>query len=199
VVLQISPLLIEEVLGTAILLTSFIDQLVTLATVLNSILPLKVELVALSMKSFEFLGCLIKFNLGCLGLCNLLLKFLCFASDFDSELLNVQSKLLDLGFISSAILFQSKVIFLLLSGSQGPLFQLLLVPVHLQFELIHLLIRFENHVLYVVQPVLLVSDSLVKLLNFVSQASILPFSDLLQMLLRLDLLVLNVDQALCVD
>jgi hypothetical protein len=179
VVFQISPLLIEEILGTAILLTSFNYQLVTLATVLNSILPLKVELVALRMKSFEFLSCLIKLDLCCLGLCNLHFKLLCFASDFDSELLDVQSKLLNLGFISSAILFQSKVIFLLLSGSQSPLFQLLLVPIHLQFELIHFLIRFENHVLDVVQPVLLVSHSLVKLLNFVSQASILPFSDLL--------------------
>jgi hypothetical protein len=175
VVFQISPLLIEEILGTAILLTSFNYQLVTLATVLNSILPLKVELVALRMKSFEFLSCLIKLDLCCLGLCNLHFKLLCFASDFDSELLDVQSKLLNLGFISSAILFQSKVIFLLLSGSQSPLFQLLLVPIHL----IHFLIRFENHVLDVVQPVLLVSHSLVKLLNFVSQASILPFSDLL--------------------
>jgi hypothetical protein len=43
-----------------------------------------------------------------------------------------------------------------LSRCQRPLLQLLLVPVHLQLELVHVFIRFEDRVLDVVQSVLLV-------------------------------------------
>ena len=151
------------------------------------------------MQTLEFLSGLIELNLRGLSFGYFLLKLLSFVANFNREFFDLKGKFFDFGLVSSPVLLQSQIIFLLLACCQCPLLKLLLVPVHFKFKLVHSFVRFKNHVLDVVQPVLLVSHSLVELLNFVSQAPILPFSDLLQMLLRLDLLVLNIDQALCVD
>jgi hypothetical protein len=62
----------------------------------------------------------------------------------------LKSKLLDFGLICSSVFLKSEVIFLLLSSSKCPLFELLLIPVHLKLELIHLFIGLENHILNVV-------------------------------------------------
>ena len=45
--LKLSLLPVEPVLGIAVLLTSLVDQFISLATVFNGILPLEVELMAL--------------------------------------------------------------------------------------------------------------------------------------------------------
>jgi hypothetical protein len=54
-----------------------------------------------------------------------------------------------------------------LSGSESPLLKFLLVPIHFKFELVHALIRFEDHVLDVVEAVLLVSNPLLQLFYLV--------------------------------
>lgn len=102
------------------------------------------------MKTFEFLGCFVELNLGCLGLGNLLFKLFALVTNLNCEFLNLEGEFLDLGLVSTTILLKGEVILFLLSGGEGPLFEFLLVPVHLQFELIHTLVSLENHVLDVV-------------------------------------------------
>ena len=155
------------ILFLAEVLTDLVDQLVTLARVLDGLLPLQVELMAFLMKPFEFFGSFVKFNLGGLGLRHFLLKLLALVAHFNRELLNLESEFLDLGLVSAAVLLKGEVVLLLLTGGEGPLLELLLVPVHFQFELVHALISLEDHVLDVVEAVLLVSDALLKLLYFV--------------------------------
>ena len=106
-----------------------------------------------------------------MGLGNFLLELLVLLGDLDGELLDLERQFLDLGLISTAILLERQVILLLLSGGEGPLLELFLVPVHLKFELIHLLVGLEDHVLDVVQTVLLVSDAVVQFLDLVPQTA----------------------------
>ena len=121
-----------------------------------------------------------------------MLEFLRLPGHLDCELFDVKSQLFDLGLVSTTILLKGEVILLLLSGSEGPLFELLLVPVHLELELVHLLICLEDHVLDVVQSVLLVSNALLKLLNFVLEPATLPLSNLLEMFFTLNFLVFHI-------
>jgi len=148
------------------------------------------------MHAFELLGGLIELDLCGLSLSDLLLEFLGLACDLDGKFLDVKGEFLDLGLVSPSVLFECEVILFLLSGSECPLFELLLVPVHLKLELIHLFIGLEDHVLDVVETVLLVSDPLLELLYLVLETAALPLGHLLQVLLRLDLLVLHVHEGL---
>jgi hypothetical protein len=198
-IFEIALLLIQEFFGAAILLASLVDKLVTLSAVINCILPLKVKLMALSMKALELFSGLVKLDLCGLSLCDLLLKLLGLSGHLNGQLFNVKGEFLDLGLISAAILLKSEVVLLLLSSGKSPLLELLLVPVHLKLELVHLLIGLEDHVLDVVQAILLVSHTLFKLLDLILEASTLPFGHLLQVLLRFNLLVLNVHEALSVN
>ena len=61
---------------------------------------------------------------------------------------------LDLHVVRSGVFLESEVVFLLLLGREGPLFQLLLVPVHLQLEPVHFLIRAKYGILNGVELVL---------------------------------------------
>ena len=69
-------------------------------------MPLKIEFMALSMEPFELLGSFVELDLSSLCLSNFLLKFGSLASNFDGELLDLEGELLDLGLISSSVLFQ---------------------------------------------------------------------------------------------
>ena len=73
------------------------------------------------------------------------------------------------------------------------MFEFFLVPVHFKFELVHALVGLENHVLDVVQTVLLVSDALLQLLDFVLQTPTLALRYLLHVLLSFDFFVLSID------
>ena len=150
----------KPALGVTVLDTCLVDELITTTTVLNGVLPLQVKLVPLLMESFEFFSGLVKLNLGGLRLRYLLLELISLASDLDSQFLDLKGQLLDLGLISSSELLQGQVVLFLLAGGKSPLLQLLLVPVHLELELVHSLIGLENHVLNVVQTVLLVGNPL---------------------------------------
>ena len=72
------------------------------------------------------------------------------------EALDVEVGLLDFGLVGAAVLLERQVVLLLLARGQGPLLQLLLVPVHLELVLVHLLVAAEDLVLGVVQALLLV-------------------------------------------
>jgi len=185
-------LALQPTLAVTVLDASLVDELITAATIFNGVLPLKVKLVPLLMQPFEFLSSLIELDLRGLGFSNFLLELLSFTSNFNRQFFDLKSQLLDLGFISTAEFFKSQVIFLLLAGSERPLLQLLLVPIHLQLELIHSLVGLEDHILNVVQPILLVGDPLFELLDFVAQTATLPLCDLFQMLLSFNLLILRI-------
>ena len=107
VVFKITAFLVEEVLRGAVLLTSLVDELVSLAGVLDGILPLQVQLVAFRVHTLELFGGLVKFYLGCLGLSDLLFELLGLAGDFDGELLDVEGELLNLGLVGTAVLLKS--------------------------------------------------------------------------------------------
>ena len=155
--------------------------------------------MSLRVKPLEFFGGFIKFNLSCLCFCNLLLKFSCFACNFNGEFFYLKGEFFNFGFISASVLFQSQIIFLLLSSGKSPLFQLFLIPVHFKFELVHFLIRFEYLILDVVKSILLVSNSLLKFFNFILETSTLTLCDLFQVLFSFNFFIFSVYQTLSVD
>lgn len=189
---------LQPALCVSVLHTSLVNELISSTGVFDGVLPLEVELVALLVQTFKFLCGFVKLNLGGLSLCNFLLEFIRLASHFHGQFFDLKSQLLDFGFISPAELLQSEVVFLLLSGGKRPLLQLLLVPVHLELKLVHAFVGLEDHVLDVVQAILLVRNSLLQLFDFVSEASALSLRDLFEMLFGFDLLVLRVDEGLSV-
>jgi hypothetical protein len=152
--------------------------------------------MSLRVEPLKLLSSLIKLDLRSLGLSNFFLEFVGFFSNFNGKLFDLEGKLLDLGLISSSVFLESEVILLLLSGSKSPLLKLFLVPVHLKFELIHLLISLEDHVLDVVQTILLVGDPVVELLDLIFQTSRLALCDLFHVFFGFDLLVLGIYQRL---
>ena len=125
----------------------------------------------LRVQPLKLLSSFIKLDLSSLSFCNFPLKLTGFPGNLNSEFFDLKRQLLDLGLICSAILLESEIILLLLPGCEGPLFKLLLVPIHLKFELVHLLVSLENHVLDVVQAVLLVSNPAVELLDLILQTT----------------------------
>ena len=151
------------------------------------------------MKSLEFFGGFIELNLCSLSLCNFLLKLCSFSRYFNGELLNLEGEFLDLCLISASILLESQVIFFLLSGSERPLFQFLLVPIHLKFELIHFLIGFEDLILNVVKAILLVSNPLLKFFYLILQTSTLSLCDLFKVLFSFNLFIFSVNKTLSVN
>mgnify|MGYP000229121772 CR=1 FL=1 len=128
-----------------------------------------------------------------------MLELLSFASDFDGKFLDLKSELLDFGLISSSELFKSQVVLFFLAGGKSPLLKFLLIPIHLKLELVHALISLEDHILNVVQAILLVSNPLLKLLNLVAQTARLSFCDLFQMLLSLDFFILGIYKTLSMN
>lgn len=155
--------------------------------------------MAFLMETFELLSGLIKFNLGGLGFRYLLFQLLALVSHLNREFLDLKSQLLDLSLVSSTVLFEGQVVFFLLAGSKSPLLQLLLVPVHFKFELVHALVGFEDHILDVVEAVLLVSDALLKLFDLVLKSARLAFGNLLHVFFSFDFLVLGIYETLGVD
>ena len=89
-VLEVAPLLIEEVLGGPVLLAGLIDQLVPLPRVLHRVLPLQVQLVPLRMETLELLRRLVQLDLRRLSLRNLLLKLFSLTRYLNCQLLDVQ-------------------------------------------------------------------------------------------------------------
>lgn len=86
---MITLLFLEPALGATVLNTSLVDELISAAGVFDSVLPLKVELMALLMDAFEFLGGLVEFDLGGLSLSDLLLELLSLAGHLDCQLLDL--------------------------------------------------------------------------------------------------------------
>jgi len=86
---MITLLFLEPALGATVLNTSLVDELISSAGVFDSVLPLKVELMALLMDAFEFLGGLVEFDLGGLSLSDLLLELLSLAGHLDCQLLDL--------------------------------------------------------------------------------------------------------------
>jgi hypothetical protein len=157
---ELGLFVIKEILVHSKSLTLLGDEGVTTAGIFNGFLPLEVKLVAFLMKTLELFGCLVKLNLGGLGLGDLLLEFSALAAYFNSQFLNLEGKLLDFSLISASVLLEGEIVLLFLAGGEGPLFQLFLVPVHFKFELVHFLVSLEDHVLDVVEAVLLVGNAL---------------------------------------
>lgn len=85
------------------------------------------------MFPLELLSRLIEFDLCCLGLRDLLLKIRLFTTHLNRKLLNLKVKLFDFRIVLLAILLECDIILLFLLTGDGPLFELFLVPVQLQF------------------------------------------------------------------
>ena len=148
------------------------------------------------MQTFEFFGGLVQLNLGSLCLCDFLLKLGRLLGHLHGQLFNLEGEFLDFGLVSAAVLLEGQVVFLFLASGERPLLQLFLIPVHFELKLVHAFVRLEDHVLNVVQSVLLVRNALLQLLNFVLQSATLPLSHLLQVLLSLNFLVFGVHKTL---
>ena len=148
------------------------------------------------MQTLEFLSGLIELNLRGLSFGYFLLKLLAFVANFNREFFDLKGKFFDFGLVSSPVLLQSQIIFLLLACCQCPLLKLLLVPVHFKFKLVHSFVRFKNHVLDIVETVLLISYALLKLLNLVLKSARLALGNLLHVLFCFDFLVLSINKTL---
>ena len=104
--LQSRFLQVELVFELAEVLTSLVDKLVTTPGVFNGLLPLQVQLVTLLMQAFEFFSCFVKLDLSGLGLSDLLLKLLALRTNFNRQLLDLQSQFFDLGLVSTPVLLK---------------------------------------------------------------------------------------------
>jgi len=89
--------------------------------------------VALIVLPAEFLGGLVELNLCSLRFGDFLLEVRLLATDLDSELFYLEVELLDLRAVLFMVLLQGNVVFFLLLTGYGPLLQLFLIPVQLQF------------------------------------------------------------------
>jgi hypothetical protein len=78
----------------------------------------------------ELFGRFIELDLRRLRLSDLLLEIVLLSSRLDSQLLDLEVEFLDLRLVGQFILLHRECILLLLTGSQDPLLQLLLIPIH---------------------------------------------------------------------
>lgn len=150
------------------------------------------------MQAFKFLSSLVQLDLGGLGLCNFLFELFTLAANLNGELFDLKCKFLDLGFIGASVLLKGEVVFLFLPRCKRPLLQLLLIPVHLQLKLVHTLVGFEDHVLNVVQAILLVGNPLLQLFYFVLETPALTLGDLLHVFFSFNFFVFVINKGLCV-
>lgn len=151
------------------------------------------------MLLLELFCCLIKLDLRGLSGGDFFLQLLLFPAHFDGQLLDLQVQLPYLGVILFPVLLEGDVVFLLLLASDGPLLQLLLVPVQLQLDLLHLLIHSEDAHLDIVESLLMLHDDFIELLDLVLESAALAFGHLPEVVLCLGLFVLGVDQRLRVE
>mmetsp|Transcript_41567 Transcript_41567/g.109724 ORF Transcript_41567/g.109724 Transcript_41567/m.109724 type:complete len:204 (-) Transcript_41567:86-697(-) len=112
------------------------------------------------------------------------------------ELLERQRELPDLGVVRTSVLLQRQLILLLLPGGDRPLLELLLVPVHLQLELIELLVPSHELVGEAVDLVLLVFAQLQEADDLGVDAAELPGRKGLEVHLGVGLVPLRVDELL---
>lgn len=175
------------------------DVLVSPGDGLGHILPLLEQLVPLIVLLLELFCGFVELNLGGLGGGDFLLQFLLFPADFDGQFLDLQVEFPDLGVVFLPVLLEGDVVFLLLLASDGPLLQLLLVPVEFQLDLLDLLVHPEDAHLDVVEPLLVLHDHLIELLDLVLQSAALPLRHLPEVVFGFGLFVLGVDQRLRVE
>ena len=198
-IFQLSLLLVQQFLVVGNQVQNFSnflsdpqDVLIPSGDGLGHILPLLEQLMPLIVFLLELFSCLIKLNLRCLGRGDFLLQFLLFPSDLDSQLLNLKIEFPDLGIILLPVLLKSDVVFLFLFAGDRPLFQLLLIPVEFQLDLLHLLIGLEYPDLDIVQSFLMLHYNLIVFLDLLLQPATLSFGDLPDVILRFCFLVLRV-------
>jgi len=160
---------------------------------------LQVELMAFLMKAFELFSGLVKLNLG--GLCfrYFLLELFALVAHLNGKLFDLESKFLDLGLVCSAVLLKSQVVLFLLASSECPLFELLLIPVHFKFELVHALVGFKDHILDIIKTILLVRNALLQLFNFIFKATRLALCNLLHVFFGFNFLVFCINKTLGVN
>mmetsp|Transcript_64854 Transcript_64854/g.154847 ORF Transcript_64854/g.154847 Transcript_64854/m.154847 type:complete len:238 (-) Transcript_64854:495-1208(-) len=123
-----------------ILFAKTLQLVVSNLHVLNSFFPLRNQLSPFLMQLSEDLSSLVHFDL--LGLCvrNLVRELLLPLCVLISQFLNGHGQLPHLRLVGPVVLLQCSFIFFFLLGCDGPLFKLLLVPIHFQLELVELLI-----------------------------------------------------------
>mmetsp|Transcript_97694 Transcript_97694/g.252836 ORF Transcript_97694/g.252836 Transcript_97694/m.252836 type:complete len:762 (+) Transcript_97694:265-2550(+) len=145
-----------------VLLTELLELVVARLHVLDGLLPLVDKLFPVVVKLAEELSSLVHLDLLCLRLSDLVGQFLPPVRILHRELLDRERELPDLGVVRASVLLQRQLVFLLLPRGDGPLLQLLLVPAHLQLELIELLVPSHELVGKGVDLILLVVHQLVQ-------------------------------------
>mmetsp|Transcript_5315 Transcript_5315/g.17663 ORF Transcript_5315/g.17663 Transcript_5315/m.17663 type:complete len:548 (-) Transcript_5315:704-2347(-) len=167
-----------------------LDALIALAHGVHRLVPLAHELLALPMQLAEVLRSLVQLDLRALRLCDLGLEVVLLARDLLGHLLDVEVQLLDARLVRPLVLEQSQIVLLLLPRGQRPLLQLLLVPVHEELELVHLLVPAVHLVLERVHLLQELRLLLLQLEHIPPEPARLALHELLEVVLRLDLLVL---------
>mmetsp|Transcript_6561 Transcript_6561/g.18354 ORF Transcript_6561/g.18354 Transcript_6561/m.18354 type:complete len:346 (-) Transcript_6561:3-1040(-) len=192
--LLVLPPLAPEVRG--VVLAELLQLCVAGLHALHRLLPLVDQPPPVGMELLEQLGRLVHLDLPRLRLRDLVREVLPLRRVLERELLDREREFPDLGVVCAAILFECELVLLLLPRGNGPLFELLLVPVHLEFELVELLVAPHELVGEGVDLVLGVVQDLLQAQVLRLEAALLPVGQRLQVLLGLGLVLLRVDQLL---
>lgn len=91
------------------------------------------------------------------------------------------------------------MILFFLFTSNGPLLQLFLIPVELQFDLFYFFIDSKDSNLYVIETFLMVDNNFVEFLDLIFKTTALSFSHLPEMVLCFSFFVFRVNEGLCVE
>mmetsp|Transcript_108945 Transcript_108945/g.347844 ORF Transcript_108945/g.347844 Transcript_108945/m.347844 type:complete len:791 (+) Transcript_108945:412-2784(+) len=181
-----------------VLLTKPLELFVAPLHTMDGFLPLLDESFTVIVELLEKLSSLVHFNLLGLSLRDQVCELLLLRRILHCELLGGQRQLPDLRVIGSPVLFEGHLVLFFLAFRDRPLLELLLVPVHLQLELIQLLVATEQLIGVAVDLVLGVVKHLLEADRLGLQPPELAASQCLQVLLRLDLVPLRIDKLLSV-
>lgn len=182
-----------------VLLARIRDLLVAALHGLNRVLPLLDELLPLVVQLPELVGGLVKLDLLGLRLGGLVLDLSLVLLQRLGQLLDLERQLLDLTLVRAPVALERHGVLLLLLSGHGPLLHLILVPIHLQLEAVHLFVALEQERLDGAELALEVVAFGVQLAHLLLHAPDLALGQLLHVLLARHLLELAVVQLLRVQ
>mmetsp|Transcript_71485 Transcript_71485/g.149444 ORF Transcript_71485/g.149444 Transcript_71485/m.149444 type:complete len:346 (-) Transcript_71485:223-1260(-) len=183
----------------SVLLAQLLELLVAAGHVVHGVLPLLDELFSIVVELLEKLCRFVHLDLLGLRLRHEVRQFFLLGRVFDCQFFRGEGEFSHFRVVRSLVLFEGQFVFFLLLGCDSPLFQLLLIPIHLQFELVELLVATQKLVGVAVDLVLGIVQDLLQTHDLGLKAPELAASQGLQMLLGVDFMPLGVDELLCVD
>ena len=91
------------------------------------------------------------------------------------------------------------MVLLFLFAGDCPLFELFLVPVEFQFDLLYFFVDTEDAHLYVIESFLIVDNYFIELFDFALESSALSFGDLPHVILCFSFFVFGVDECFGIE